>query len=226
MAGFFDTLFGGGAQKDAAAQNAVALQGYYGTGNQDLAQALGPSLSALQGTLTNYQGLQNTLQGQYGAGSTMLANAYGLNGPAGVTAAQNAFTTSPQYQQGIDANLQGIARLHALAGMGSSGGTDIAAGTMAQNAQNQQWQNWMSGIQNMINPQLQGTLTAAGGAAGAGTGIANLYQGNVANQIGLLTGLTQGTMANNNMVAQGEQAGANNLLGAIGGIAKLGSLLV
>jgi hypothetical protein len=216
--GWFDTMFEGGAQKQAAAANMLALNNYNVQGNQDLTAAFGPSLAALQPAVSNYANIQQ----MFSPGVSMMSNALGLNGPGGVSTAQNAFTTSPGYQAGIDQGLQGIARLHSLSGMGQSGNTDIDALKFAQNSQNQQWQNWIQNLQGYTNPM----LTAAAGGAGAGTNIANLWQGNAANQIGLLSGLTSGTMAQNNLVAQGEQQGANNLLGGVLGLGKLATTAI
>jgi hypothetical protein len=140
----------------------------------------------------------------------MLGNAYGLNGASGNAAASSAFTTSPGYSQGIDAGLSAISRQRAATGMLDSGNTNIDYQSYGQNAQNQQYNNWLSGLTGISN----NGLTAVSGQAGVDTNLANLYQTDATNRVGLQGNVTSGDASANTLQAQGEAAGAKNLLGA------------
>ena len=213
MASFLDTLFGGGAQEDAAAKNAQALSQYQGTANAALGTGYNTGTTNLNSAIGAYSPLA-ALGSQYSQAGTMLGNALGTNGAAGTQAAQAAFQNAPGYDDAVKAGLSSILRLREGQGMGNSGNTDLDAQTFGQNLQNQQYNTW---LQNLSGLSGQG-LTATGQAAqGQGTGYTNLAnlgyqygqdQGNIANNV------TSGTMADNNMVAAGQAAGAKNLLGA------------
>jgi hypothetical protein len=206
MAGFFDTLFGGGAEKEAADKN-KALYAQYGTlGTGYLDTGLTGSKDALAQAKAEYNPYATTGTGAL----TMLGNAYGLNGAAGNAAASSAFTTAPGYQQGIDAGLTAINRRRAAGGMLDSGNADLDALTFAQNGQNQQYQNWLTGLTGLSNTG----LTAASGQSGVDTNLANLYQTDATNRVGLQGNVTSGDASANVLQAQGEAAGAKNLLGA------------
>jgi hypothetical protein len=206
MAGFFDTLFGGGAEKEAADKN-KALYAQYGTlGTGYLDTGLAGSKDALAQAKAEYNPYSQAGQGAL----AMLGNAYGLNGASGNAAASSAFTTAPGYQQGIDAGLTAINRRRAAGGMLDSGNADLDALTFAQNGQNQQYQNWLTGLTGLSNTG----LTAASGQSGVDTNLANLYQTDATNRVGLQGNVTSGDASANVLQAQGEAAGAKNLLGA------------
>ena len=221
MASFLDTLFGGGAQEDAAAKNAAALQQYQGTANTALGTGYNTGTTNLNSAIGAYSPLA-ALGSQYSQAGTMLGNALGTNGAAGTQAAQAAFTNAPGYSGAIDAGLSAIDRQRASMGMANSGNANLDAQTFGQNLQSQQYNTW---LQNLSGLSGQG-LTATGQAAqGQGTGYTNLAnlgyqygqdQGNIASNV------TSGTMADNNMVAAGQAAGAKNLLGAGLSLATLG----
>lgn len=206
MAGFFDTLFGGGAEKEAADKNRqlYAQYGTLGTGYLD--SGLAGSKDALGQAKSEYDAINPTYTGAL----TMLGNAYGLNGASGSQAAQSSFTTSPGYQQGIDAGLSAISRQRAATGMLDSGNANIDYLNFAQNNQNQQYQNWLQGLTGLSN----NALTVAGAKSGVDTSLANLYQTDATNRVGLQGNVTSGDANANVLQAQGEAAGAKNLLGA------------
>jgi hypothetical protein len=201
---FLDDLFGGGAAEDAAAKNTQLINQYANTGNQiltaGLPQATQPYTTAI-GNLSD-------LQAKYGAGTSTYLDALGVNGPAAQAKAQQSFTTSPGYQQGITSGLDAINRSRALSGQLGSGGTDLSAMTYAQNNQNQQYNQWLSNLGGLVSPE----MTAASGQLSGAGGLSGAYQTNTANQIGLLTGQTQGLIGQNNMVAQAQAQGSQNLL--------------
>jgi len=213
--GFLDTLFGGGAEKEAAAKNTGLINQYYGQGNQILSAGLPQATQPYQTAIGDLSGLQS----KYGAGTSTYLDALGVNGPAAQQRAYANFQTGPGYQAGITQGLDAINRAHALSGNLNSGNTDLDAMTYAQNAQNQQYNNWLSNLSGLVSPE----MAAASGQAGLAGGLSNVYQGNTANQIGLLTGQTQGLVGQNNLVAQGEEQGAGNLLGLAKGVMGLGA---
>jgi hypothetical protein len=213
MADIFSTLFGGGAEKEAADAN-KALYAQYGT----------TGLGYLDSGLTNSTNALNTAKAEFNPYSqagqsalTMLGNAYGLNGASGNAAASSAFTTSPGYDQGIDAGLSAISRQRAATGMLDSGNANIDYLNFAQNNQNQQYDNWLSGLTGLTSTGLQ----AASGQSGVDTNLSNLYQNDAQNRVSLQGNVTSGDAAANTLQAQGEAAGAKNLLGAGLGIASI-----
>lgn len=202
MASFLSTMFGGGAESEAADKNR-ALYGQYGqAGMGYLDQGLTNSQNALGTAKSEYDTLNPTL--------TMLGNAYGLNGASGSQAAQSAFTTGPGYEQGIDAGLNAISRQRAATGMLDSGNANLDYMNFAQNNQNQQWNNWLTGLNGYAGTQ----AGVAGAKAGVDTSLANLYQTDATNRVGLQGNVTSGDASANVLQAQGEAAGAKNLLGA------------
>jgi hypothetical protein len=206
MAGFFDTVFGGGAEKEAADKNR-ALYSQYGTvGTGFLDNGLAGSKDALAQAKAEYNPYATAGTGAL----AMLGNAYGLNGAAGNAAASSAFTTAPGYDQGINSGLNAISRQRAATGMLDSGNTNVDYLNYAQNNQNQQYNNWLTGLTGLSNTGLQ----AASGQAGADTSLASLYQNDATNRVSLQGNVTSGNAGANTLQAQGEAAGAKNLLGA------------
>ena len=214
MASFLSTLFGGGAEKEAADKNRAALATYQTQG----LGALDSGLSSSKGYLDNAGSIFSGLQGKYGAGTGLYLDALGVNGADGTSRAKSAFTTSPGYDQGITAGLDAINRRRAGAGMLDSGNADLDALTFAQNSQNQQYNNWLANLGGLVSPE----MSAASGAAGAQTNLSNLYQTDATNRIGLYGNVASGNIGANNMQAAGEAAGAKNLLGGALSLAGIG----
>lgn len=214
MAGFLDTLFGGGAEKDAANANRGLYQNYFDNGQSILGQGYNTGVTNLNSATDLYKNLAN----QYGKGTTLYLDALGINGTDAAKNAQSAFTTSPGYQQGIDAGLDAINRRRAATGMSNSGNADLDALNFAQNNQNQQYNNWLSNLSG-VN---QNNITATQGEAAGYGSLADLANQNASNQVGLLGNYTSGMTSANNLQAAGEAAGAKNLLGAGLSLATLG----
>src|SRR5262245_37991355 len=103
MANFFENLFGGGAESEAAQANRRLYNDYFQRGTGVLDTAFGPSLAALQGS----QGAYDAARTKYAPGTDLYLDALGVRGPEGNARAQAAFTHSPGFQQGIDTGLQG-----------------------------------------------------------------------------------------------------------------------
>ena len=78
-----------------------------------------------------------------------------------------------------------------------SGNADLDALTYGQNLQNQQYNGWLDRLGGLVSPE----VAAAGGAAGNQTNIANLYQGDATNRIGLQGNYESGLVGANNLQA-------------------------
>ena len=220
--GPFDTLFGGGAQQDAANANAGALSTYQGTALPALATGYNTGVSNLNQAVGAYSPLAS-LGSQYSQAGNTLLGAEGLGGPAATAAAQAQFTTSPGYAGGIHAGTDAILRRQlGASGMSQSGNAAEDVGTYTQNQQNQQYNNWLQNLQATAGMGLNATNSAAAGQAGAYGSLANLGYGYGSDQAAVANNMASGTMADNNMVAAGQAAGAKNLLGAGLSLATLG----
>jgi hypothetical protein len=234
MADFFSTLFSGGAQEDAAAKNAAALQQYGGTANAALQTGYNTGTADLTKAVGAYDPLA-ALGQKYGGATDLYLGALGANGPQGTAAAQAAFQNAPGYTGAVDAGTQAILRQMAGSGMNLSGNTAQDVGTFTQNLQNQQYNNWLQNLASAGQTGVQATGAAATGQAAGYGGLGQLGYQYGSDQSGVAGNIASGTMADNNMVAAGQAAGAKNLLGAglslaslaMGGVGGggLGSLL-
>ena len=112
--GLLDTLFGGGAETEAADKNRALYNQYGTTGQGYLDTGLTQSTGALNSALGAYAPL-SALASKYGQGTDMYMNSLGLNGAAGNTAATNAFQAGPGYQFQMDQGLDAINRQRAAA---------------------------------------------------------------------------------------------------------------
>jgi len=213
MAGFFDTMFGGGAEREAAEKNRALYGDYQSKGEGFLGDAYGQSRADMGGALEAWTPLAD-LSKKFGAGTDLYLDALGINGPAGNTRASGAFQNNPGYTGAVDAGLDVMNRRRGVGGMSNSGNADIDALTFGQNLQNQQYGSWLQNLQGVSQSGMQSTAGAAAGQAGAYGGLAELAKGYGTDQTNLL-GSTTGGMANaNNTEAAGQAAGMKNLLGA------------
>lgn len=226
MASFLSTLFGGGAEKEAAEKNRQ-LYGQYQTAGQGY---LDSGLAGSKDALATAKGEFQPLSALYSKGSGLYADALGINGAEGNTRATSAFQAGPGYQFSLDQGLDALNRRRAAGGMVNSGNADIDALKFGQGLANQEYGGWLSNLSGYDNK----ALTTAGAMAGVDTNLANLYQGDATNRIGLQGNTTSGMAGANNTQAAGEAAGAKNLLGAGlslatlaagGGLGGLGSSL-
>lgn len=220
--GIFDTLFGGGAEKEAAEKNRALYNQYQSQGSANLQQGYDAGVSNLNKALGSYSTLTD-LAKKYGTGTDLFLNALGANGAAGAQSATDAFKSSTGYMTGLDAGLDAINRRRAAAGMLSSGNADQDATSFATNLANQQYGTWLGNLSGLVSPELAATSGAATGTAGTYGDLASLAQNNALNKTGLLGQTTTGQVSANNLQAQGEAAGAKNLLGLAGGILGLGT---
>lgn len=221
MASFLDTLFGGGAQEDAAAKNAAALATYGGTATGALQQGYNTGTTNLNKAVSAYDPLA-ALGAKYGGASDLYLGALGAGGPEGTAKAQAAFTNAPGYTGAVTAGTDAILRQMGVANMSNSGNTAEDVGTFVQNLQNQQYNTWLQNLQSAGQTGVQATGAAAGGQAAGYGSLANLGYQYGQDQGGIAGNIASGTMADNNMVASGQAAGAKNLLGAGLSLATLG----
>jgi hypothetical protein len=221
MAGFFDTLFGGGAEREAADKNRALLAQYQATGLDQLAQGYQTGQTNLGSAIGAYDPLA-ALGKKYGGASDLYLGALGAAGPAGTEAARAAFTNAPGYTGAITAGLDAINRRRGVGGMYGSGNADEDALTFAQNLQNQQYNTWLQNLAGAGQTGVQATGAAATGQAGGYTNLANLAQNYAGAQTGLEGSVATGLQNANIGEAAGQAAGAKNLLGAGFSLASLG----
>ncbi|MEH2525868.1 MULTISPECIES: hypothetical protein [unclassified Bradyrhizobium] len=213
MAGFFDTLFGGGAEKEAAEKNR-ALTGAYGQEAQGyLTSGYNTGTEALNKAIGAYDPLA-ALGSKYSGASDILLGALGVGGPEAIAKSRAAFTNAPGYEGAIDAGLDVINRRRGVGGMYYSGNADQDAQTFGQNLQNQQYNTWLSNLANAGQTGASIMGSAAAGQAGGYGSLANLAQTYSQNQTGVAGNVLSGNVNANNLQAAGEAAGAKNLLGA------------
>ena len=222
MAGFFDTLFSGGAQKDAAAQDLAALGQYSTQGQTALGQTYGTGTNAINAGIGAYTPLAQ-LGAQYSGAAPTIMNALGLGGPAGMQSALANFQQyNPGYQFQLQQAQQAAERAAATGGMTNSGNLINAEQANAINLANQNYGSWLSNLMGagQMGANIQGT--AAAGQAQGQYNMANLAQNYGQNLTNIYGNVASGQMNANQMVAQGEAQGAQNLLGAGLSLATLG----
>lgn len=214
MADFLSTLFGGGAEKEAAdrdraimAQYGQEAQGYltggYNTGTTNLNKAIGA-----------YDPL-SALATKYNRAGDLNLDALGVNGPQGNARATAAFQTTPGYDLAKTAGLEAIDRRRAIGGMYASGNADMDTGNFITNQLYQtQYAPWMAGLQQAGAQGGQYTGQAAGGQAAGYGSLADLAAQYAASQSGVAGNVASGNVSASNLQAQGEASGAKNLLGA------------
>ena len=214
MAGFFSTLFSGGAEREAADKNR-GLTTQYGTQAQDyLKTGYETGVPNLNKAIEAYTPLSN-LATQYNAAGTLNLDALGVNGPEGNARAQAAFQTTPGYELTKKADLEALDRRRAIGGMYASGNADQdTMDYITKSLYGTQYAPWMAGLQAAGNTGATATGAAAAGQAGGYTGLANLAQTYAGNQTGVAGNVLSGNVNANNLQAAGEAAGAKNLLGA------------
>lgn len=211
--GFFDTLFGGAAEKEAADKNRALYNDYQGKGSGYLSTGYTNSKGYLNDALGAYAPLSD-LAKKYTGGTDMYLNALGLNGASGTQAAQSAYTAGPGYDWQLGQGLDAINRRRAAGGMLDSGNADLDALTYGQGLAKQDYGGWLDRLGGVNQNALTATTGAAAGQAGAYGSLSDLESTYAGNQVGLLGNTTSGMASANNTEAAGKAAGAKNLLGA------------
>ncbi|MGY3277222.1 hypothetical protein [Bradyrhizobium sp. S3.7.6] len=213
MAGFFDTLFGGGAEAEAAEKNRALASGYNTDAMGYLKSGYDTGTTNINKAISAYDPLAS-LAGKYNQAGDLYLNALGVNGPGGNAAASAAFQNAPGYTGAVTAGLDAINRRRGSSGMYDSGNADEDALTFGQNLQNQQYNTW---LQNLAGAGQTGVGLAGNVATGQATGygnLANLASNYAQNQTGVAGSVLNANTSANTLQAQGEAAGAKNLLGA------------
>lgn len=211
--GFFGTLFGGEAEKEAADRNRALYDQYYKGGKGYLDTGYGNAKGYLNNALGAYQPLAD-LAKKYTAGTDMYLNSLGLNGQSGNDAAKAAFQTGPGYQYTLDQGMEALNRRRAAGGMLNSGNADVDAMKFGTGLADQTYGAWQDRLSGINQNALSATGAVAGGQAGIYGSLADLENQNASNQVGLLGNMTSGMAGANNTEAAGKAAGAKNLLGA------------
>ena len=217
MASFFDTLFGGGAEREAADRNRQALATYQTQGLGALDKAYGAS----SGYLTDAGNLYSGLSDKYGKATSLGLDALGVNGADGNARATAAFQAGPGYQFTLDSGLDALNRRRAGAGMADSGNADVDAIKFGTGLADQTYGSWLDRLGGYISPELQATQ----GKASSLGALSDLSQNDATNRIGLFGNVASGNIGANNLEAQGASQGARNALGGALSLATLGTSL-
>lgn len=212
MASFLSTLFGGGAEAEAANKNRALYDAYKTEGTSNINAGYDTARSDLEGARSAFAPLSSLAQ-KYGAGTDLYLDALGANGAAGNTRATGAFQAGPGYQFALDQGLQALNRRRAAGGMLDSGNADLDAIRFGTGLADQTYGDWLTRLSDLVNPELSATSGAASGQAGIQGGLASLATGRASDLTNILGTTTSGLAGANNLQAQGEAAGARNLLG-------------
>ncbi|MBR0741159.1 hypothetical protein JQ581_29930 [Bradyrhizobium liaoningense] len=214
MAGFFDTLFGGGAEREAAEKNRALAAQYQTSALDYLKTGYGTGTDAINKGVAAYDPLA-ALGVKYSAAGDTWLNALGVNGADGSARATQAFQTTPGYELTQRAALDAIDRRRAIGGMYASGNADQdTANWITKNLYETQYQPWMSGLQSAAGMGGQYTAGAAQGQQQGYTSLADLARNYGLDQSNVANNYMGQNVSANNMQAAGEAAGAKNLLGA------------
>jgi hypothetical protein len=214
MAGFFDTLFGGGAEREAADKNR-ALAAQYGTTAQDyLKQGYDTGTTNLNQAVDAWKPLGDIGQ-QYSGATKLYLDALGVNGPEAAKAAQANFVPSAGYGLSQQAGEDALARRQATTGMFNSGNAQEDLLKFGQNnLYGTQYAPWLANLQGAGQTGANIAGTVASGKAGGYTNLANLGQQFAQNQVGVSGNVLGADTSANTLQASGEASGAKNLLGA------------
>lgn len=212
--GLWGDLFGGDAEKEAAAKDQAAAQSYQNQALGYLQSGYGSGTTALNQGISAYNPLAQLGQ-QYNQAGTTWLNALGVNGPQAQAQAQSAFTASPGFHLTQQTALDAIDRRRAIGGMYASGNADQdTSNWITQNLYQNQYQPWMQGLQSAAGMGGQYTGAAAQGQQQGYTSLADLASQYAQNQSNIAGNVMNTDVAANNLAAAGEAQGAKNLLGA------------
>jgi hypothetical protein len=221
MADFLSTLFGGGAEAEAADKNRQLAAQYQTNSLDALKQTYGQGTDYLKSGVAAYDPLAS-LGAKYGQAGDLWMGALGAGGPTGTANATAAFQTTPGYALTQKAALDAIDRRRAIGGMYASGNADIDTGDwITKNLYETQYAPWMAGLQSAAGMGESATAAAAGGQAAGYGALSNLASQYGQNQTGVYGNFMNTNVGANNQQAAGEAQGARNLLGAGLGLASI-----
>ena len=221
MAGFLDTIFGGGAEKEAANKDILQGQMYQGQALPALASAYQTGTGAINQGVGAYAPLAQLGQTYSGAASPYMA-AIGAGTPAQGAQARSAFEQTPGYQEMLKAAQDASARGFSTANMSGSGNAIIEQILKSSGITSQQYQQYINNLQQAGQMGMSATGAAAAGQAGQYDTLASLAQNYGQNQADIYGNVMNTNIGANNLQAAGEAAGAKNLLGAVLSLATLG----
>lgn len=216
--------------------------GGYDTAKGDVNNAYNQAQGFLGQATSAYQPLVNAGQGTLGT----YYDAIGANGADGSARAASAFTASPGYQYGLDQALNAVQRSAASRGGLAGGNATSDILKTANGLASQGYQQYVNNLQGGLGAYttgvsgMAGSLTNQGNAAqGYGNALSALDVGQGNQQAAILgqgAGVQQGLgqnlanlnntntnaiTANNNNLAQSQNAAGANILGAFLGGAQL-----
>jgi hypothetical protein len=209
---FLGDLFGGGAERRAADANRALADTYQTKGTDYINSGYNTARGDLNNALSAYTPLSD-LAKKYGAGTGLYLDALGANGPTGNSRATAAFQSGPGYDFTLNSGIDALNRRRAAAGMLDSGNSDLDAIKFGTGLADQTYGDWLTRLGGLVNPELSATSGAATGQAGVYGGLGTLATNNASDLTNLLGSATSANMSANNLQAQGEAAGAKNLLG-------------
>ena len=151
--------------------------------------------------------------------SNMYANALGLNGAGGSTAARSAFQASPGYDWRVQQGMDALNRTAASRGNLAGGGQSMALLDYGQKQASNEWANWLNGL-NGVSTQ---GMAAAAGKTGMQGQLAGLDYGYGKDLSGIYMNGTQQAMG---ALQNGNQQQQNGLMSAILGGLNLGTKLI
>jgi hypothetical protein len=221
MASFVSTLFGGGAEKDAADRDRAAAQLYQGQANTALQSAYGTGTGAINQGVQAFSPLAQLGQ-TLTSGAPAYMSALGVGTPAQVARARQNFTQTPGYQAQLNSALQAVQRQEAAGGMGASGNADIASLLGATGVTGNAYQQYVNNLLAGTTLGANVTGAAATGQAGQYDALANLAKGYGEDVSGVAGNVMNTNVGASNLQGAGEAAGAKNLLGAGLSLATLG----
>lgn len=198
------------AANQAASRNTALAQGWRNEGLGYIDAGTGRADDFLRRATNQYAPLAQLGE----QGTTMYANALGLNGAAGNAAATEAFQAGPGFQFAMDQGLQALERRGAAQGRLQSGQTGLDTLNYATGLANQEYGNWLGQLGNFGNMWTTGVTGQASGL----NNLANLYTGDASQRVGLTSDTLQSLMGANNQRAAGGQALGASVGNAIGGI--------
>jgi hypothetical protein len=213
MVGFLSGLFGGGYEKQAAQQDIAAANQYSNAALPALSSAYQTGQTNLGKAVGAYDPLVN-LGAQYSQAAPTLMGALGIGTPQQVSAAGSAFHNDPGYQFALDQANQAVERSSAGRSMDISGNLADAISKNTVGYADQDYQNWVKNLKDVGAMGLTGTQAGAAGQATGYTNLSNLAQTYGENQTNVYGNVEGATIGANNLAAQGQAAGAKNLLGA------------
>lgn len=209
--GDFLGLNKGNATEDAAKKNARILDRLetQGTGILDTGAA------KVGGYLADSLDLASLGAGADG----IYRDALGLGGDEGTARALAAFQGGPGYQFQMEQGLDALDRRAASRGMLQSGNNNLDTLRFSQGLADQEWDDWLGNLNFGINREM--------GSLGD---LAQFWQGDMGNRLGLAGNIASGRTSANNQLAAGAEAGqgglwdlASNVAGTVGAFVNPGN---